>query len=165
MTKVVPQISLCLIGMSLLFALATSLANAETAACTDKALPLETPGNDKAQMQTLIMQGVDCARGGKPEKAITLFSEVIKRDPTNSVAYLNRGSTEASLGEVGLAVDDYTAAISLQPNFVEAWYDRGTTFAHMRRFERAIVDFTETIRLKPDFALALCNREHSQISS
>ena len=158
MTKTVQHTDFLLIGVSLLLLFAASLTGAEEATCTDDSLPPAMLGNDKAQIETLLKQGTDCAREGKLEKAITLFSDVIRRAPTNSVAYLNRGSAEIGLGEIEQALGDYTTAISLQPDLAEAWYDRGTTFAHMRRFERAIGDFTETIRLKPDFSLALCNR-------
>jgi Flp pilus assembly protein TadD len=78
-----------------LFALAlimASPARAETAACADNAIPLETRGSDQEQLDNLPKQGLVCAQEGKRATAIALFSEVIRRDPTNPVAYLNRGS-------------------------------------------------------------------------
>jgi len=147
-----------LAGMVFVLALAAGAAHAGPVACPGNALPLEVPGSDQAQIEMLIKQGLACTQAGKRAGAIALFSEAIRRDPTNAVAYLNRGSTQASLGELALAVGDYSTAIGLHPDLVEAWYDRGTTLTHMRRFERAIADLTEALRLKPDFALAFCNR-------
>src|SRR5262249_46974162 len=72
---------------------------------TDDALPPEMLGNGKAQIDVLLQLGIDCAQAGKLERAVTLLTEVIKREPTNSVAYLNRGSTQIRLGELGLAVE------------------------------------------------------------
>ena len=123
MTKTVQHTDFLLIGVSLLLLFAASLTGAEAATCTDDLLPPAMLGNDKAQIETLLKQGTDCAREGN------------RRAPTNSVAYLNRGSAEIGLGEIEQALGDYTTAISLQPDLAEAWYDRGTTFAHMRRFE------------------------------
>ena len=85
-------------------------------------------------------------------QAVALLSQIIKSDPTSASAYLNRGSAQASVGEVALALGDFSVAINLDPKLVEAWYNRGTTFTHIRRFESAIADLTEAIRLKPDFA-------------
>jgi len=138
---------------------AMSPARADTAPiCTESGLPIETLGSDKEQREALYQQATACVREGKPLQAVALLSQIIKSDPTAAVAYLNRGSAQASAGEVALALNDFSVAINLQPDLVVAWYNRGTTFTHIRRFESAIADFTEAIRLKPDFALAYCNR-------
>jgi tetratricopeptide (TPR) repeat protein len=126
--------------------------------CPESGMPIETLGSEKEQRQVLYQQAKACVNGGKPLQAVALLSRVIKSDPTDAVAYLNRGSAQAAAGEVALALSDFSLAINLDPNLVEAWYNRGTTFTHIRRFESAIADFTEAIRLKPDLALAYCNR-------
>src|SRR6476469_3359165 len=136
-----------------------NVARAESAvSCPESGMPIETLGSDKVQRQALYQQAKACVNGGKPLQAVALISQIIKSDPTDAVAYLNRGSAQAAAGEMALALGDFSVAIKLDPNLVEAWYNRGTTFTHIRRFESAIADFTEAIRLKPDFALAYCNR-------
>ncbi|MGB2933173.1 MAG: tetratricopeptide repeat protein, partial [Methyloceanibacter sp.] len=135
--------------------LAPSTLRAETApVCADESLPIETLGGAAEQTAALFAQAKECVRAGKPQRAVALFSQIIRSDPTDATAYLNRGSALARSGEVALAISDFGVAIGLKPDLVEAWYDRGTTFTHMRRFEAAIADFTEAVRLKPDFALA-----------
>jgi tetratricopeptide (TPR) repeat protein len=90
------------------------------------------------------------------------LSNLIKADPQDATAYLNRGTVQATIGEAGLAMSDLDTAIRLAPSATEAWYDRGTILMHMHRYERAVADFTEAIRLKPDLALAHCNRGFSK---
>jgi tetratricopeptide (TPR) repeat protein len=134
-------------------------AQAETeVSCPSSPLSSEGSSTDKEQLDLLIKEATACVREKKPTRAVALLTEVIRRSPTNATAYLNRGSAEASAGEVALALSDYNTALHLQPDLVEAWYNRGTTFTHLRRYDNAIADFTEAIRLKPDFALAYCNR-------
>jgi tetratricopeptide (TPR) repeat protein len=146
-------------GLALGLVGALSSAQAETTpACVEGALPVETLGDAKEQRQALFLQAKACMAERKPLRAVALLTQIIKADPTNAFAYLNRGGAEASAGEVTLAISDFSVAIGLKPDLVEAWYDRGTTLTHMRRFESAIADFTEAIRLKPDLALAYCNR-------
>jgi tetratricopeptide (TPR) repeat protein len=103
-------------------------------------------------------QVAECMRQGKRAQAMALITEVIKSNPTDAEAYMNRGSVQTSLGEVELAISDFTTAIHLDPNLAPAWYNRGTTLAHVGRYESAIADFTEAMRLQPDFPLAYCNR-------
>jgi tetratricopeptide (TPR) repeat protein len=105
------------------------------AACSDNVVPLEIPGNDKEQRDVLLKQANACLHAGKTPRAIALLSQIIRSNPADAETYVNRGTLQASIGEVPLALSDFTAAISLQPDLVEAWYNRGTTLTHMRRFE------------------------------
>jgi tetratricopeptide (TPR) repeat protein len=144
----------------------SELTKTEAAICGDaSSVPLETLGPDTEQRGLLFKQAIACVRERKSRRAITLLSALIKADPKDATAYLNRGTVQATLGEAALAMSDLDAAIRLAPDAVEAWYDRGTVLMHMRRYERAVADFTEAIRLKPDLALAHCNRGLSNFQS
>jgi tetratricopeptide (TPR) repeat protein len=146
-------VSLCLICKTV---------RADTIACESPDLGLDTTGA-KEQVDAMLKQATACVREKKPGRAVAILTQIIKNDPTNASAYLNRGSAQATLGELSFALNDYSTALRLAPDMVEAWYDRGTALLHMRRFEGAIADFTEAIRLKPDFALAYCNRGLSEV--
>jgi len=147
------------IALALAIFLAADAAEAETTViCPTSPVSSEASSTDKEQLKLLSNQATACVRERKPAQAVALLSEIIRRNPTDAAAYLNRGSAQATTGEVQLALSDYSTALRLQPDLVEAWYDRGTTLTHIRRYEQAIADFTEAIRLKPDFALAYCNR-------
>ena len=126
--------TICLICVGLFVvgvASAPNVARAESdVRCPDSGLPIETLGSEKAQRQMLYQQAKACMNGGKPLQAVALISQIIKSDPTDGVAYLNRGSAQAAAGEVALALGDFSVAIKLDPNLVEAWYNRGTTFTH-----------------------------------
>jgi len=147
------------LALALVLIISGGPANTETGVnCPSSPLASEGSSTDSEQLDLLIKQATACVREKKPAQAVVLLTEVIRRAPTNAGAYLNRGSAQASAGEVALALSDYSTALHLQPDLFEAWYNRGTTFTHLRRYENAIADFTEAIRLKPDFALTYCNR-------
>jgi tetratricopeptide (TPR) repeat protein len=129
-----------------------------TVQCLENALPIETLGDDAEQRETFLLQAKTCMREGKPLRAAALYSQLIKKNPTDAGTYINRGSAHAAAGDVGAAISDFSVAIRLDRNLVQAWYDRGTVLANIGSFESAIADFTEAIRLKPDFAFAYCNR-------
>ena len=126
--------------------------------CPESIAPAFDLANDPLRLDLLTRQATACVRARRPARAVALLTEIIRQKPTDPFAYLNRGSAQATAGEMGLAISDFTTAINLKPDLVEAWYDRGTTFTHLRRYQNAVADFTEAVRLKPDFALAYCNR-------
>jgi tetratricopeptide (TPR) repeat protein len=146
------------LALALAAVLGGESAKAMEVSCPLSPVTSEGSSTDKDQLELLVEQATACVREKKPTRAVALLTEVIRRAPTNAGAYLNRGSAEASAGEVTLAIGDYTTALHLQHDLVEAWYNRGTTYTHLRRYENVVADFTEAIRLKPDFALAYCNR-------
>jgi tetratricopeptide (TPR) repeat protein len=150
-----------LAGMVLLLALTAGQANAETAACADNALPLEVQGN-RAQMDVLIKQGLLCAREGKRAVAIALFSEAIRRDPTNAAAYLNRGSNRGianfELGHYDDALVDYSVAIDRDPKLSYCYFSRGSLYLTLGEYQKAVSDFTTALGERPSDALALSRR-------
>ena len=82
-------------------------------------MPIETLGSDAAERAALYAQAKACVDGGKPQRAVALLTQIIKSDPTDATAYLNRGSALARTGEVALALSDFGVAIGLKPDLVE----------------------------------------------
>ena len=114
--------------------LATALmayeAHSEEITCAETKLPL---GSNEELLAMLPKRAAVCVREGKPAQAVVLMTRLIESRPGDAAAYLNRGSAHAALGEVALALSDYTTAIHLKPDLVEAWYNRGTTYVRLRR--------------------------------
>src|SRR6476619_4997940 len=135
-----------------------TFAQDQKEACPERVVPLEIPGNEGQQRETLLGQANECMRKGAPAEAIALITEVIKRNARDAEAYVNRGSLQTTLGEMELAINDFTAAIRLNPNLSTAWYNRATTLTHVGRYDSAIADFTEAMRLQPQFPAAYYNR-------
>src|SRR6476620_12158544 len=130
--------SLCMlpVSLSVLVCVLTCSAQADTTVqCLENALPMETLGDDAEQRHVLLLQAETCAREGKPLRAVSLLSQLIKRNPTDAGTYINRGSAYAAAGDLGAAISDFSVAIRLDSALIQAWYDRGTVLANMGRFE------------------------------
>ena len=82
------------------------------------------------------------SRPANREAAITDYSEAIKLDPTNALAYFNRGNAYDQLGEHDLAIADYTEAIKLDPTDPDAFNNRGQAYDNKGEFDLAIADYT-----------------------
>ena len=136
---------------------AANAARAKRAHAPPKSLPIETLGSEKAQRQTLYPQAKACVDGGKPQRAVALITQVIKSDPTDAVAYLNRGSAQAAQER-----SPSRSATSASPSASSQIWSRPGKPRHdlhpYASVRKGIADFTEAIRLNLDFALAYCNR-------
>ena len=92
------------------------------------------------------------------EEAIADFTQAIRLNPNDALAYNNRGLTCAELNDLTGAIADFTQAIRLNPNDALAYNNQGITRAELNDLTGAIADFSEAIRLNPDDAAAYINR-------
>lgn len=86
------------------------------------------------------------------------YSEAIRLNPANPVAYYNRAFAYANMGQYDGAIQDYDEAIRLNPNVAAAYHGRAIAYAYKEQYNRAIEDYDQTLRLDPNNATALHNR-------
>jgi len=91
------------------------------------------------------------------------FSEVIRLDPKNTLAFSQRGNALGELGESGLAIEDYSAAIKLDPRSLWSWQSRGLAYAASGAHMLAVSDFTEVLRLDSRSVLAFYQRGDARL--
>ncbi len=90
--------------------------------------------------------------------SMTLWNHTIRLDPSNYIAYTNRGWAQQLAGDLDAAVADYGRAIAANPRYALAYYDRGTVRDDRGDLEGAADDYSEVIELDPSDARALNNR-------
>jgi tetratricopeptide (TPR) repeat protein len=56
------------------------------------------------------------------QQVIASFTEAIDIDPSNAIAYFNRGRSHTEKGEFDRAIADWTEAIRLNADSAEAYY-------------------------------------------
>ena len=83
------------------------------------------------------------------DKALDAFSEVLQRQPNNSLAIASIAWVERRQGKWEQASEGLLRAVRLDPR--EAWYyyELGNTYSSCRRFAEAIVSYEQTIDLEP----------------
>lgn len=78
-----------------------------------------------------------------PEKTVIVsFTNSIKLDSSNWVAYSYRGEEYMKQGEVGAAYQDYTKVIELRPKTKEGYKNRGNILAESGRYAHAYKDYS-----------------------
>ena len=112
-----------------------------------------------AQAEEQITQGMDWARKGDAQRAISSFDEAIKLAPEMAQAYHQRGKAYSILDRREQAIQDFDDAIRLDPQNAQVFFSRGgVSLDVLGEYQRAKSDYDEAIRLDPDDGVAYYNR-------
>jgi tetratricopeptide (TPR) repeat protein len=73
--------------------------------------------------------------------ALADFKYVIDLDPSNAIAYYQRGLTYQLMAQHENAISDFDVAIGLKPNSPDPFFARGQSRFALQQFEQAYDDF------------------------
>ncbi len=90
--------------------------------------------------------------------SITLWTHVLKVEPSSDFAYHNRGQARHLKGDVAGALADYDQAIRLEPMGAKLYSNRGIARQAKGDVAGALADFDAAIRLMPTYANAYSGR-------
>jgi tetratricopeptide (TPR) repeat protein len=97
-----------------------------------------------------LIAGQDAYRRGRIEeaaekydKAIEFYTEAVRFDPGNDLAFLRRGMASLHAGRVDQALADANQSLSIQPNSAQAYAFRGSVYLSIKAPEKASADFKE----------------------
>jgi tetratricopeptide (TPR) repeat protein len=88
------------------------------------------------------------------KEAILNFTDAIRLNPKDALAYEARGGAHCAMGELDKAINDFTQAIQLAPANDRLFYNRSAAHRAKREFDKAISDLSDTLRLNPTCELA-----------
>ena len=91
---------------------------------------------------------------GDQERAIADFSQSIRLDARNALAFYNRGLAYWDRREFDTALADYEQAIRINPGYAPTYYNRGLAYYEQRDYDRAIHDLNQAINGRPNYPLA-----------
>jgi len=97
---------------------------------------------------------------GRIEDALGLYEDVLHVDPTNVMAYGDRGTTYAMLKKFSLALSDLEYAFALGYQDASAYSTVATIYFELKQFDKALEYFAKAIELDPNYALAFYNRSN-----
>jgi tetratricopeptide (TPR) repeat protein len=97
----------------------------------------------------LECRGTEWVRKGDMARAIADFSESIRLESYNAVAYSNRGLAWAVKGDSTRAVSDFDQAIRLEPKYAAAFSNRAATWYQIGETDRAIADGDRAVTINP----------------
>ncbi|MGB3949227.1 MAG: tetratricopeptide repeat protein [Bacteroidia bacterium] len=89
---------------------------------------------------------------------ITLWNDVIKKDPKIAFAYYNLGNAYKNTSDFKSAINAYSGAIKTDEKYVMAYFNRAHAYADIFRHQEAIADYSKVISLKDKSQEAIYNR-------
>lgn len=95
---------------------------------------------------------------GYPQRTIEDCDKALTLNPSNAVAYFNKGKAHYELDELDHALACFTTALRIDPEFSEAYNARGVVYASISQNKLALSDFGLAIILEPTKWLAFRNR-------
>lgn len=95
---------------------------------------------------------------GRPERALDDYATLLRLEPTNSEAHLDRGVLLQRLGRATEALEAYDDAALWSPPYTEAYFNRALVLRALGREDEALLDLTHVLALAPRHAAALVNR-------
>ena len=102
-------------------------------------------------------------RCGVWDNGITIWTDVIEKNPSDPGLYNSRGLAYTSAGDLQNAMQDFNTAIALKPDYKHALTDRGNIYYATKQYTSAISDFTSAIAIDKTFSLAYYDRANSYV--
>jgi len=97
-------------------------------------------------------------RIGVWKDSITLFSDVIEKNPEEHMGYWLRGNEEKLAGNLDAALRDYTESIKRDARDEDCYFNRARVYEEMKKPTPAILDYTSAIKLDSTKADVFNNR-------
>lgn len=79
--------------------------------------------------------------------SITLFTDVIRKDPNTAIAYGNRANARVARGDYEGAIKDCNTLLLLFPNEPKAYFNRGNAYSELKKPREAIADYSMAVGL------------------
>ena len=95
---------------------------------------------------------------GRTEGALADFAALLRLEPTNSEAHLERGVLLQQLGRLQEALEACDAAVAWSPPWAQAYFNRALMLRALGRGEEALSDLGRVLTLEPRHPAALVSR-------
>jgi protein O-GlcNAc transferase len=125
---------------------------AEAEACYRQVLAVQP---DRAEALHLL--GVIAQQVRRPDRAVALIAEAIKRDRQNPFYYSDLGAALRQQGRLAEAVAAYREAIRIKPDLAKTHSNLGNALKDQGKFDEAVAAFRQAIHIEPGFAQAFAN--------
>ena len=116
------------------------------------------------EIYELNQKGLDLIDNEKYEEAISIFDEIIDKDPTYIYAYNNKGLALDYLERDDEALGYYDMALKINPNHVTTLYNKGSLLNNLERYKEAILYFDRALAIEPDKFEALDEKGYALAS-
>ncbi|MFK7818617.1 MAG: tetratricopeptide repeat protein [Planctomycetaceae bacterium] len=97
------------------------------------------------------LRGIAHLNQGDVKAAIKDFNEVIRRNPNDPNAYVNRGNAYREQGQFKKAIDDYSKAVNLDNDHFLAMHNRALLQTQLEKYDLALKDLNAAVLLNQEY--------------
>jgi tetratricopeptide (TPR) repeat protein len=108
-------------------------------------------------VQDQFLAAVQAEEAGEKLRAITLYNEILKLDPSYAAAYINLGTILFHQRNFFLAEELYRRATEVDQGYVLAFFDLGNVLDELQRPDESIAAYRRAVALSPRYADAHYN--------
>jgi len=120
--------------------------------------PMRRPGATSPRgVQDRFLAAVQAEEAGEKHRAIALYEEILKIDPSYAAAYINLGTINFHLRQYARAEELYRRATEVDPAYVLAFFDLGNVLDELQRLDESIAAYRQAVALSPRYADAHYN--------
>lgn len=112
----------------------------------------------------LVLKGVQLAKRGKTEKALTNFNKALEINPANIDALYNKGLYLEKKENYNQAIELYSSAINIQPRTI-LFVRRGDCYQKVEKHKLATADYTKALEAEPEDISIRMSRAYSYIQT
>ncbi|XP_031097939.1 serine/threonine-protein phosphatase 5 [Ipomoea triloba] len=105
--------------------------------------------SDAKREVSLKDQGNEFFKAGNYLKAAALYTQAIKKDPSNPTLYSNRAAAFLHLVKLNKALADAEMTISLKPDWEKGYFRKGCILEAMERYDEALDAFQIALKHNP----------------
>ncbi|EKE37365.1 TPR repeat protein [Entamoeba nuttalli P19] len=87
-------------------------------------------------------------------EAIKCYTEAIKRNPNDHLAYSNRAAAYQKLGEHPYAIKDAEMCIKIKPDFIKGYNRKAFSHFCMKEYNKALTEYEHALKIDPNNAEA-----------
>nr|GMD75615.1 serine/threonine-protein phosphatase 5 [Ipomoea batatas]GMD81743.1 serine/threonine-protein phosphatase 5 [Ipomoea batatas] len=107
-------------------------------------------GDSDAKLEVSLKdQGNEFFKAGNYLKAAALYTQAIKKDPSNPTLYSNRAAAFLHLVKLNKALADAEMTISLKPDWEKGYFRKGCILEAMERYDEALDAFQIALKHNP----------------
>ena len=99
---------------------------------------------------SVLQNAAALRRAGRFAEAAQLYSDIIRRDPSQFEAFHWLGVLHFQSGRAEEALQCFSRAIAAKPDYLDALGNRGSVLLRMGRAADALADFDRLVALRPD---------------
>jgi protein O-mannosyl-transferase len=95
--------------------------------------------------------------------SLSLWTKVIKHEPTLAIAYHNRAEAYAGIGQIQAAENDWNQTLLLDPNYAPAYRNRAKLKLMAKEWPAALADLNKAIELDSNTVESYKNRAFAKM--